>query len=793
MYAAIAGGFDALDRLLGAIGDAIRGWWRRFREGPLETALFLLILAVTGLRIVAGAVLAAMDEVVAWVEKAFLTVAVLAMVLLAFLDYARREIPFVNPDVPGGPNMAMVLMVWTGFLGASLAAREGRHLSVDAADRVLSPGAARWVKKVSAAMAAALCWVLMGHSWALTTESLEYADTLEGLQVWGWLAGPLNAAIAVLPGQDGVRWGALLVGGVIGVAATRYGAALAQRRGPVGRWGAPAVQAVGGVAGFFAILALLDGLWSPTTEFGDPVIWPAVEGGAGFPLWLGQVVLPLSFGLMALRFGAAAILGRFGVPVGPGQLAPPEHPGGPRTTADILLAGLFPGLLAGVAIGMVLGSGWLILVCALLIVFTGAPLFVGIGVATLACWQLISGYSGLTVASDMFEATKKQELLAIPFFVLAGNLMTQGAIADRLIGVARAVMGRTPGGLGLAGIFACVIFAAISGSSPVTVIAIGSILFPRLVRAGYPEPYSIGMLTTAGGLGIIIPPSVPMILYAIMVGTPEEPMSPLDLFTAGVLPGLFIAAVLAIYTLYRTRPSLAPDIQVADIPPGGYFANLLHHLRRGALALMLPVLVLGGLWGLLGPVRFTVNEAAAVAVVYALVVELLFHRELKLRDVPRVAAESAVMMGGLFVIIVLAISFNKFLTEREIPQAAAEWLAGEVHSPLQFLLLANLFLLALGCVMEILSAILIVAPLLAPIAAHYGIDPVHFGIIFIVNLELGYLTPPMGINLFVASTVFDRPIVKVIRAVLPFIVLMLFCLAVITFVPWLSLGLLGDR
>jgi C4-dicarboxylate transporter DctM subunit len=208
---------------------------------------------------------------------------------------------------------------------------------------------------------------------------------------------------------------------------------------------------------------------------------------------------------------------------------------------------------------------------------------------------------------------------------------------------------------------------------------------------------------------------------------------------------------------------------------------------------MLPVLVLGGIYGVLGPLRFTVTEAAAVSVVYALIVELVFHRELKPKDLPRVLVQSGTMMGSLFLIIVLAIAFNKFLAAAYIPQQAAAWLQSVVTSKWQFLILVNLFLLALGCAMEIISAILIVAPLLAPIAASYGIDPVHFGIIFIVNLELGYLTPPMGINLFVASTVFKRSIVQVIKASFPYMILMLFCLAVVTVWPGLSLGLLGER
>jgi C4-dicarboxylate transporter DctM subunit len=321
------------------------------------------------------------------------------------------------------------------------------------------------------------------------------------------------------------------------------------------------------------------------------------------------------------------------------------------------------------------------------------------------------------------------------------------------------------------------------------------------------------MLTSAGSLGIIIPPSVPMIIYAIVVSQtmmavgkgmiePETGLlpggyettvlqiSPNDLFIAGVLPGMFIAIMLAVYTMYQTRPSRA-SLKLAEVDfSGSYFQNLIKEVKRSWLSLMLPVIILGGIYGILGPLRFTVTEAAAVAVVYALVVELFIHRELKPWHMPKVLSNSGVMMGGLFLIIVLAIAFNKFLAEQYIPQNAAIWIQAHVDSTWQFLILVNIFLLLLGCVMDIISAILIVAPLLAPIALSYGIHPLHFGIMFIVNLELGYLTPPLGINLFVSSTVFNRPVVQVIRATVPFFLLMLFCLIIIVWFPQLSLALL---
>jgi C4-dicarboxylate transporter, DctM subunit len=475
---------------------------------------------------------------------------------------------------------------------------------------------------------------------------------------------------------------------------------------------------------------------------------------------------------------------------------------GTRRAADVVLAGIFPGALIAMALGIYFGQGLLIVLASIMMVLLGAPLFVAVGVGTLAAWSLLREGGSETVVIDMFEATKKQELLAIPFFVLAGNLMTKGSIAARLIDFTKATIGFLPGGLGVGAVMACAFFAAISGSSPVTVIAIGSILFPMLVADGYGEKYSMGLLSTAGGLGIIIPPSIPMIVYAIIVGQNPKvgAIDPATLFKAGILPGLFIASVLIAYTLFLWWPR--PGSTTLTRPPNAkdWARNVARTGVRGMPSLFLPVIILGGIYGwfdlsFIGipiSISLTVTEAAAVAVVYALFVELFINRELKWSKVPEIINESAVMMGSLFLILVIAISLNRFFVFEQVPEAATDFMLTYVDSKFTFLIVVNLFLLALGCVMDILSAILIVAPLLAPIAASYGINGVHFGIMFIVNLELGYLTPPLGINLFVASTVFDRPLLKVIRAVVPFLLLMLFCLAVIVWFEPLSTFLLAE-
>jgi len=650
----------------------------------------------------------------------------------------------------GQLNLALMLMVALGFLGASIATQDRNHLSVDAVDRVLSRGPARLVKRLTSAVAAGFCAIMAYATWAKIVDPDASGDTFPGAKVWWWMARPLNALTNLMPGDT---------------------------FGPGGDYPSR--------------LAWEEEMINQGLEWPFGLAYETVQIGSAFPLWVSLLVLVVAFGTMTLRFGAMAI--------SPPAPPLPELPQAPKPTsrrpADVVLAGAFPGAVIALGLAVWLGQGWMIIVASLLLVFMGAPLFIGVGIGTLAGWMLIQDVSATSLVSDMFEATKKQEIIAIPFFVLAGNLMTHGSIARRLIDFARAVVGPLPGGLAVAGVVACAIFAAISGSSPATVIAIGAILFPMLIKQGYGERFSLGLLTTSGGLGIIIPPSVPMIIFAVIVSNPGGivgVVSPVDLFLGGFAPGLLIAGALIVYTLYSNWPRpgsdggpLPPGADPDDSLSGNYGQDLGKTFIRGFASLMLPVLVLGGIYGgnFGSPFVLDVTQAAAFAVVYALFVELVVHRELKLTEVPKVCIETASMIGSLFLILVIAISLNKLLAELEVPQAAAEAMLAWADDPFTFLLLVNLFLLALGTVMDIISAILIVAPLLAPIAAQYGIHPIHFGIMFIVNLELGYLTPPMGINLFVASTTFKRNLVQVIRGVVPFLILMLACLIIIVWVP----------
>jgi C4-dicarboxylate transporter DctM subunit len=378
--------------------------------------------------------------------------------------------------------------------------------------------------------------------------------------------------------------------------------------------------------------------------------------------------------------------------------------------------------------------------------------------------------------------------------------MTTGSIARRLIGFARSLVAGIPGGMMAATVVACVLFGAISGSAPVTVIAIGGIMLPALLKERYSEDLSIGLVTTSGAIGILIPPSIPMIIYAIMAPVDGKALSIRDLFIAGVLPGLLVAVVLGVYAIFKL-----PEARLRE-PAQFSLAGVGQAFKDGVFAVLLIGLIFVGIYfGF-----FTVVEASAVSVIYAVLVELVLqpglhaltakpgerkrftdYIEFKPRDMPRAFVDSAVMMGSIFLILVLAMALNKYLTEEQIPEAATAWIGGFISSKLSFLVVVNLFLLVLGALMDIMSAIMIVAPLLAPMAIHYGIDPIHFAMIFIVNLSIGYITPPIGLSLFVASSVFGKPLIQVIRACFPYTIILLVALILVTYVPAFSLVLLG--
>lgn len=395
---------------------------------------------------------------------------------------------------------------------------------------------------------------------------------------------------------------------------------------------------------------------------------------------------------------------------------------------------------------------------------------VSIGLAAIVGIQ-VSNVNMLISVKEMFASINKFPLAAIPFFILAGNLMETGGISRRLVEFAKSLVGGVQGGLPMTCVMTCMIFAAVSGSSVATTFAIGAILIPALIRHGYPTNYAAALQATSAELGVIIPPSIPMILFGIMTET-----SITQLFIAGVLPGLLLAALLALAAVWHARrfPRSRWDPR-----------EIVEALREGLLALALPVLLLGGIYS----GYFTPTEAAAAALVYALLVETLVHRELDAKDFYRIVGETVVMLGMLLPLVAFATSLSVVLDYERIPQALVAWVQTWIDDRTSFLIAVNGLLLLAGAVMDVGSAIVILGPLLMPIARVYGVDPVHFGIIVTVNLEIGYITPPVGLNLFVAMAAFRASFSEVCRAALPFIGVMLVGLALISAWPALSLAL----
>ncbi len=379
------------------------------------------------------------------------------------------------------------------------------------------------------------------------------------------------------------------------------------------------------------------------------------------------------------------------------------------------------------------------------------------------------------IIEDMWVGLDKEVILSIPLFILCGSVMTRGSIAQRLIGILTELTRPIPGGLAVACILSCAVFAAISGSSIVTMLAIGTVMYPAMRQAGYDLRFTLGAIMSGGTLGIIIPPSIPMIIYGLVTET-----SIVDLFASGFGPGLLLTFALSAYSVWVNwnRPT-QPFVW-------SKFTQAFHH---GIYAMMMPVILLGGIYS----GYFTATEAAAVALAYAMLVEVFIHKELQFKDFYNVVLETSKLGGSLFPVLAVALSLNIILTEHRVPQTMVEAMQGYISSPLMFMLLVNVLLLVVGCLMTTGEAILILAPLLAPMAASYGYDKVSFGIIMILNLEIGYLTPPVGLNLIVAMTAFKQPFGLLARAALPFIGIMLICLGLVVLFPGIAMYLVDGK
>lgn len=410
----------------------------------------------------------------------------------------------------------------------------------------------------------------------------------------------------------------------------------------------------------------------------------------------------------------------------------------------------------------------------LVLMLTGMPISISLGLTVLTFLFTMTQVPLESVALKLFSGIEKFEIMAIPFFILAGNFLTHGGVARRMMNFATAMVGHWHGGLALAGVVACALFAAVSGSSPATVVAIGSILLPGMVKAGFPMKFGAGVVATSGALGILIPPSIVMVMYSIATNTSVG-----ALFMAGIIPGLILASMLGGMTWYRAKKFKYPR------QPKASWTERFHTFRKSAWGLMLIIVVMGGIYSGI----FTPTEAAAMSAVYAFVVAVFIYKDLRFRDVPNVLLNSANMSAMLLYIITNAVMFSFILANENIPQELTNWMIDMGFGKIAFLLAVNILLLMAGNFMEPSSIMLIFAPIVFPIAMQLGVDPVHLGILMVVNMEVGMCHPPVGLNLYVASGLTKMGITELTIAVWPWLLTMLVFLVAVTYWPTMSIWL----
>jgi tripartite ATP-independent transporter DctM subunit len=406
-----------------------------------------------------------------------------------------------------------------------------------------------------------------------------------------------------------------------------------------------------------------------------------------------------------------------------------------------------------------------------LLALLGIPLFIALAAgALLATWH--AGLDIALLAVELNRLASSPYLAAIPLFTFSGVVLASGGAPQRMIQLFNALVGWLPGGVAAVALTSCAFFTAFSGASGVTILALGGLMMPMLMHAGYRERFSLGLLTTSGSLGLLFPPSLAVLLYGIVAGVSID-----QLFLAGVVPGMLLMGMLGLYCLFTGSRRHIPRHLFSLRAVG-------RELRNSFWDLLLPVGIVVGIFG--GFV--TISEASACTAMYVLLLESVIYREINLRpDLPRLLCESAVLTGSILIILSVAMGLTNLLIDAQVPMHILGWIEARIDSQLQFLLLLNLFLLIVGCMMDIFSATVVVVPLILPIAASYGVHPVHLGILFLANLEIGYSTPPVGINLFIASQRFRQPVLSLFRATLPFLLLMLIWLALVTNIPYLTL------
>ncbi len=424
----------------------------------------------------------------------------------------------------------------------------------------------------------------------------------------------------------------------------------------------------------------------------------------------------------------------------------------------------------------------LLSILILLSALFGAPLFVAIvSAAMLGFYHAEIPLTAIPI--ELYRLVNTPLLIALPLFTFAGYLLAESNVSMRLVRLTQIFLGWLPGGLAIVAFITCAFFTAFTGASGVTIVAVGALLFPALVQAGYPEKFSLGLVTTSGSLGLLLAPSLPLILYGVILQQMDltESFTIQELFIAGILPALLMIVLLTAYSIWTTRTE--------QIFSRAYTrTEAWQAINEAKWELPLPFIVLGGIYSGL----FAVSEAAAVTAVYVFLVEVLINREIPFRELSRIIRESMVMVGGILIILGVALAFTNYLIDEEIPQQLFEWIRSFISGKFTFLVLLNIVLLLLGAMLDIFSALVIMMPLIVPMALGYGIDPIHLGIIFLANMQIGYFTPPIGMNLFIASYRFNRSVTELYRATIPFMIVLLVALVIITYVPAVSLVFL-DR
>ncbi len=405
----------------------------------------------------------------------------------------------------------------------------------------------------------------------------------------------------------------------------------------------------------------------------------------------------------------------------------------------------------------------------LAIALLGAPLFIVISALALLSFAAVDIDLSVVII-EMSRLADTPLLVSLPLFIFAGTMLSESQTPQRILRLSQVFLGWMPGGLAVVSLAVCAVFTAFTGASGVTIFALGGLLLPAMVQDGYDDRFSMGLITSSGSLGLLFPPSLPLILYGVVAETRID-----HLFLAGILPGLFMLLLLMGYSMKKgpkkDRQAIVFSKRVA-----------VSALKETAWELPLPVIILGGIYGGF----FVAGEAAAVTALYVLIVEVLIYRDIAFSDLPRIMSKSMMLFGGILVILAASMASTNYLVDQEVPMRLFDFIRSYIDSKYTFLFLLNIFLLIVGAMLDIFSALVLVVPLILPIATGYGVDPVHLGIIFLTNLQIGYCTPPVGLNLFLASYRFERPVVELYRATLPFLGLLLLTLVVITYIPWLS-------